>query len=81
MPKNSKSLMIREKCTEYHCPCGYNYTSNDMKGHTIIVRLHKKVCNIAKECIIRETHFNRTTDDEAGTFKQRVVKSEVSNRF
>ena len=81
MPKNSKSLMIREKWTEYHCPCGYNYTSNDMKGHTIIVRLHKKVCNIAKECKIVETLWKRTTDDESGTFKQTIVKSEESNRF
>ena len=52
-----------------------------MKGHTIVVKLHKRVCNIAKECKIVETLWKRTTDDESGTFKQTIVKSEESNRF
>ena len=81
MPRNNKSLMIREQWSEYHCPCGYSYTSNDKKGQGTIIRIHKKVCETAKQGIIRETLFNRTTDDEAGTFKQRVVKSEVSKRY
>lgn len=81
MPKNNKSLMIREKWREYHCPCGYSYTSNDDRGQAIVIRIHKKVCETAKNCIIRETLFNRTTDDEAGTFKQTIVKSETSKRY
>lgn len=81
MPKNNKSLMGREQWREYDCPCGYSYTSNDKKGLQTIIRIHKKVCETAKQCIIRETHINRTTYDDAGTFKQRVVKSEVINRF
>jgi hypothetical protein len=81
MPRNNKTTLARTQWTEYHCPCGYSYTSNDMKGHTIVVKLHKRVCEIAKNCKINETLWKRTTDMEDGNIKEKIIKTQESKRF
>ncbi len=74
MPKNSKVLMSRTQWREYECPCGYKYVSNDDKGNKMIMKLHRRVCEVAKQCITLEKTIKRTTDIECGTIHQQTVK-------
>ena len=50
MPKNSKSVVnISMECIAI-CPCGFDRKCNDIKGYNTITKLHKKVCEISRNC-------------------------------
>lgn len=73
MPRNNKSLLNTSFSMEYRCPCGYVYTSNDKKGHSFIIKLHRRVCETAKKCIVEEKLYFQSTDINCGTMKQYQV--------
>jgi hypothetical protein len=74
MPRNNKTSFNTNPEYVFLCPCGYNNTSNDMRGHNIIIKIHKRACDRAQKCSTIKKEFNESTDTCTGIIKKVQIK-------
>ena len=63
------------------CACGFTYDSNTIKGENLIIRLHKKKCEIGKNSKEINDYCIKTTNDVNGNEYRNFINSKVKKRI